>query len=211
MKVDRLVFSPIDVNTYVVDDEKGSCAIIDCGCYGSEEFNELKGFLEARKLKPTMLLNTHMHLDHIFGNAMMNREYGLLTHASAEEESNRLSSPDHALMFGMTMDEPPVIGTLVSKNQLIDFGDTKIKALFVPGHTAGSIAYYFEEYDLVFTGDALFAGSIGRSDLPGGNHDTLVKSIKEELLVLKDDTVVYPGHGNETSIGFEKENNPYLR
>ena len=210
MRIDRLVFSPIEVNTYIIDDEKGSCAIIDCGCYDSEEFTQLKAFIEERKLQAKMLFNTHMHLDHIFGNAMMLAEYGLLTHASAEEENNRLSSPDHARMFGLKIDEPPRIGTLLSKNQLISFGDIRIKALFVPGHTAGSIAYYLEDHNVVFTGDALFAGSIGRSDLPGGNHETLIRSIKSELLSLKSDTIVYPGHGNETSIAYEKENNPYL-
>ncbi len=210
MKVNRLVFSPIEVNTYVIDDEKGNCAIIDCGCYNAEEFNELKGFLSERKLKPSLLLNTHMHLDHIFGNRMMLSEYGLLTHATAEEESNRLLAQEHAMMFGMKMDEPPVIGTLLGKNQLIRFGDISFRALKVPGHTAGSLAYYIEDYNMVFTGDALFRGSIGRSDLPGGNHDTLIKSINNELLSLKSETVVYPGHGNETTIGFEKENNPYL-
>lgn len=210
MKIDKLVFSPIEVNTYIIDDEKGNCAIIDCGCYTGEEFAELKGYLESRKLKPVLLLNTHMHLDHIFGNGMIFSEYGLLTHATAEEESNRASAQDHALFFGMTMDPPPVIGTLISKNQLINFGDIRIKSLFVPGHTAGSIAFYIEEHNVVFTGDALFAGSIGRSDLPGGNHETLLKNIKSELLTLKDETVVYPGHGNETTIAKEKENNPYI-
>ncbi len=210
MKIDRLVFSPIEVNTYIIDDEKGNCAIIDCGCYSLEEFNELKGFLMQRELKPVLLLNTHMHLDHIFGNAMMFSEYGLLTHATAEEESNRQAATNHALMFGMKMDEPPVIGTLISPNQLISFGDIKFKSLFVPGHTSGSVAYYAEDHNVVFTGDALFNGSIGRSDLPGGNHETLIKSINKELLSLKSETVVYPGHGNTTTIGFEKENNPYL-
>lgn len=210
MKIRKLVFSPIEVNTYIVDDGLGNCAIIDCGCYGDEEFLELKGFLSENSLKPIMLLNTHMHLDHIFGNANVFSEYGLLTHASAEEESNRISATSHAMMFGMTMEEPPQIGTFITKNQVIKFGDINIRALTVPGHTAGSIAYYFEDHGLVFTGDALFAGSIGRSDLPGGDHDTLINSIRNELLTLKDDTIVYPGHGNETTIANEKENNPYL-
>jgi hydroxyacylglutathione hydrolase len=210
MKIKKLVFSPIEVNTYIIDDENGNCAIIDCGCYSDGEFLELKGFLLENKLKPTLLLNTHMHLDHIFGNASVFSEYGLLTHASAEEESNRISATSHAMMFGMTMAEPPQIGTFITKNQIIKFGDINIKALMVPGHTAGSIAYYFEDHDLLIAGDALFAGSIGRSDLPGGDHDTLINSIKNELLTLKGDTIVYPGHGNETTIAYEKENNPYL-
>ena len=149
MKIKKLVFSPIEVNTYIINDENGNCVIIDCGCYSDEEFLELKGFLLENNLKPTLLLNTHMHLDHIFGNANVFSEYGLLTHATAEEESNRISATSHAMMFGMTMAEPPQIGTFVTKNQIIKFGDISIKALMVPGHTAGSIAYYFEDHDLL--------------------------------------------------------------
>lgn len=210
MKIYRLVYSPIEVNTYIVDNEDGSCAIIDCGCYSDEEFVELKAFLDEKGLKPVMLLNTHLHLDHIFGNGRVFKEYGLLTHASALEESNRQSASSHALLFGMTMDEPPVIGKTVSENELIKFGNTEFKALFVPGHTAGSIAYYIEKEEVVFTGDALFRGSIGRTDLPGGSYDTLIDSIRTKLLCLDPDTVIYPGHGNDSTIDNEKQNNPYI-
>ncbi len=211
MKVHKLVFSPITVNTYILDDEEGNCAIIDCGCYNDEEFVVLKDFLSERNLKPTILLNTHLHLDHIFGNGRMLKEFGLLTHAAAEEENNRKSATSHALMFGMSMEEPPEIGKIISGGELIKFGAIDIQTIFVPGHTAGSIAYYIENEKIVFTGDALFEGSIGRTDLPGGDYDTLISSILTGLLSLASDTVIYPGHGNESTIENEKENNPYLK
>lgn len=210
MKIHKIVFSPIAVNTYIIDNGYGKCAIVDCGCYDNNEFEQLKSFLQKNNLVPELLLNTHMHLDHVFGNGMIFEEYKLLTHCTAEEEDNRLSATSHAAMFGLSMDVPPKIGTTITDGSIINFGDKQIKALFVPGHTAGSVAYYIESEKFVITGDALFAGSIGRTDLPGGDYDTLISSISNKLLVLDSDVVVYPGHGNESTIGNEKENNPYL-
>ncbi len=210
MKIQRLVFSPIEVNTYILADDEGSCAIIDCGCYNDSEFGELKIFLKENKLKPVKLLNTHLHLDHIFGNRYVLKEYGLKTHAAREEEMNLLSAMQHAQMFGLKMPVPPGVGNFISGGQEITVGKIILQCLFVPGHTAGSIAFYCEEKNFVFTGDALFAGSIGRTDLPGGDHSTLLDSIKNNLLSLPDDTVVYPGHGPVTKIGIERQTNPFL-
>jgi len=210
MKIYRLVFSPIEVNTYILADKNGECAIIDCGCYDNYEFTELKACINKNKLQPVKLLNTHLHLDHIFGNRFVLQEYGLKTHASREEEENLLSATRQADMFGLSMPEPPGIGTFISGGNKIAVGDISLQCLFVPGHTSGSIAFYCEEGNFVFTGDALFAGSIGRSDLPGGDHHTLLHSIKDNLLNLPDDTIVYPGHGPETKIGVERQNNPFL-
>lgn len=210
MKVYKLVFSPIEVNTYILSDENGDCAIIDCGCYVSYEFNRLKSCISGNKLKPVKLLNTHLHLDHIFGNRFVLKEYGLKTHASKEEEMNLLSARTHAELFGLSMPEPPGIGTIISEWQTIEVGEIKLVCLFVPGHTSGSIAFYYKEENIVFTGDALFAGSIGRTDLQGGDHNTLLNSINENLLNLPDDTIVYPGHGPETKIGVERQHNPFL-
>jgi glyoxylase-like metal-dependent hydrolase (beta-lactamase superfamily II) len=210
MKIDKLVFSPIDVNTYIISEGSGDCAIIDCGCYSSEEREYLASFLEKSGLNPVMLLNTHMHLDHLFGNGFVNQKYGLLTHASPLEENNRSSAVRHALMFGLKMDEPPVIGTELSDRQVLSLGSLSFETLFVPGHTAGSMAFYFPRESCIFTGDALFAGSIGRTDLPGGNYNTLIRSIRERLLTLPDDTVVYPGHGPSTTIGEERRTNSFL-
>jgi len=210
MKIHRLVFSPIQVNTYILADDIGKCAIIDCGCYNDTEFDELKTFISDNNLKPVKLLNTHLHLDHVFGNRFVLQEYGLKTHAAREDENNLLSATLHAELFGFSMPDPPGIGTYISGGQDISVGSIKLKCLFVPGHTAGSIAYYSEKEKIVFTGDALFAGSIGRTDFPDGDHQTLLNSIRDNLLNLPDDTVVYPGHGPETKIGIERENNPFL-
>lgn len=210
MKIHRMIFSPIEVNTYLLSDENGDCAIIDCGCYNEPEFNELKAFIQDNGLKPVKLLNTHLHLDHIFGNRFILQEYGLKTHAAREEEMNLMSATNHALMFGLNMPEPPAIGTYIEDGQDIRVGALNLRCLFVPGHTSGSMAFHCAQEKFVFTGDALFNGSIGRTDLPGGDHPTLLGSIQDKLLNLPDDTRVYPGHGEHTSIGIERENNPFL-
>jgi len=210
MQIHRFIFSPIEVNTYILEDDQGKCAIIDCGCYDDAEFNELKAFITTNNLRPVKLLNTHLHLDHVFGNRFVLQEYGLKTHASKEEEKNLLSATNHAEMFGLSMPQPPEIGTFIEGGQIIQVGELDLKCLFVPGHTAGSIAFYNEDNKFVFTGDALFAGSIGRTDLPGGDHARLMESINENLLNLPDDIVVYPGHGPHTKIGVERHSNPFL-
>lgn len=210
MKVYKLVFSPIQVNTYILAEDSGDCAIIDCGCYDKEESDDFTKFIEEKGLKPVLLLNTHSHLDHIFGNKFILEHYGLRAYASEADEMNRISAPHHALMFGLSMEEPPKPGEFISDNQVITFGKTKLLTLNVPGHTTGSIAFYSEADNCVFTGDALFAGSIGRTDLPGGNYEILMNSIRNKLFVLPPSTVVYPGHGEKTTIDNEIKTNPYF-
>jgi hydroxyacylglutathione hydrolase len=210
MKIHRLVFSPIEVNTYILEDNSGDCAVIDCGCYDDAEFLKLEKFLESKSLKPALLLNTHCHLDHIFGNSRFLAKYGLRPLYCELEEPNRKNAPRHAMMFGLAMEESPEAGKYISHGDDITFGSVTLKCLHVPGHTAGTIAFYQENDGVVFTGDSLFAGSIGRTDLPGGNFETLINSIRENLLSLPPDTVVYPGHGQETGIGVEARTNPYL-
>jgi hydroxyacylglutathione hydrolase len=210
MEVFKLVFSPIEVNTFILADDSKDCAIIDCGCYDMSEFDELEQFIESRKLNPVLLLNTHCHLDHVFGNRFMLEKYNLRTLSCGEDESNRKKAVQHAALFGLSMGEPPDPGGFITDLQLITFGTTELKALHVPGHTTGSMAFYSEKDGCVFTGDALFAGSIGRSDLEGGNHDTLISSILNKLFVLPASTIVYPGHGSQTTIGRERMTNPHF-
>lgn len=210
MDIKRFVFSPIEVNTFVLADQSGDCAIIDCGCYDLSEFEKLVKFIESRNLNPVLLLNTHCHLDHIFGNRFMLEKYNLRTLASREDEKNRKKAVQHATLFGLSMTEPPEPGGYIEDNQAITFGTTELTALYVPGHTTGSMAFYSSKDACVFTGDALFAGSIGRTDLEGGNYDTLIRSITTRLLTLPGSTVVYPGHGRETTIERERMTNPYL-
>jgi hydroxyacylglutathione hydrolase len=210
MEIHRFVFSPISVNTYVLEEPDGTCAVIDCGCYDESEFAELTEFIDSRKLKPVLLLNTHCHLDHIFGNGMFLKKYGLKTRACINEEENRRSSQNHAMIFGLEMENPPEIGQHIDDNEKITFGSVTLEALYVPGHSAGSIAFYCKDAESVFTGDALFAGGIGRTDLQGGNYDQLITNIKTRLLTLPPDTVVYPGHGESSTIQKEMSTNRWL-
>ena len=210
MEIYRLVFNPIDENTYILADKSGDCAVIDCGCYDKKETDQFEKFIIEKKLNPVLLLNTHCHLDHIFGNKFMLDRYKLRTLSGEEEELNRKNAAQHAMLFGLTMEEPPEPRGYLSDNQVITFGTTKLLALHVPGHAPGSFAFYIEANKCVFSGDALFAGSIGRSDLSGGNHDTLIKSIKSKLFVLPPSTVVYAGHGPESTIEREVKTNPYF-
>jgi hydroxyacylglutathione hydrolase len=210
MKIYRLVFSPIEVNTYILADESNDCAIIDCGCYDKSEFEELVNFISSKNLNPVLLLNTHCHLDHVFGNSFILEKYKLRPFSSKDDEMNRIKSVQHAALFGLFMNEPPEPAGFIEDNQIIKFADTELKALYVPGHTTGSIAFYCQKEGCVFTGDALFNGSIGRSDLEGGDHQTLLNSIRNRLFVLPQATVVYPGHGKETSIVKESMTNPFF-
>jgi hydroxyacylglutathione hydrolase len=210
MKIYRLVFSPIEVNTYIFAGTSGDCAIIDCGCYDKKEKVDLANFIQENKLNPVLLLNTHCHLDHVFGNKFILEKYGLKSFSNQLDEANRKNATSHALMFGLEMDNPPEPAGFIEDNQIISFGETKLRALHVPGHTPGSLAFYDENEGIVFTGDALFSGSIGRTDLPGGNYDTLIESIKNKLFVLPESTTVYPGHGESTTIEKEMRSNPFF-
>jgi hydroxyacylglutathione hydrolase len=210
MKIYKLVFNVIDVNTYILADDSGAGALIDCGCNNRQEKSILENFLTEKKINPVLLLNTHCHLDHIFGNKFMLEKYGLKTLAGEEDELNRRSAVEHSLLFGITMEEPPLPAAFLSDKQEIFFGTEKLVALHVPGHSAGSFAFYSEANNCVFTGDALFAGSIGRTDLIGGNFETLISSITNKLFTLPATTVVYAGHGDETTIGREMKTNPFF-
>lgn len=209
MEIYRLIFSPIEENTYILA-QAGECAIIDCGCYDRQEFSKLERFLSEKELKPVLLLNTHCHLDHVFGNGFILEKYNLRTLSSELEENNRVEAPLHAELFGLHMERPPEPAAYLNDNQVLMFGQTEIVCLHVPGHTAGSIAFRIQKLNCVFTGDALFNGSIGRTDLPGGDFETLIGSIKTKLFSLPEDTIVYPGHGESTTIGDEINYNPFF-
>ncbi|HBC79193.1 MAG TPA: MBL fold hydrolase [Bacteroidales bacterium] len=210
MEIFRLVFNPIDVNTYILADASGDCAIIDCGCYDMEEFNILIDLIDEKRLKPVLLLNTHCHLDHIFGDRFMLEKYSTRAFCHKDDLYNRKKATGHALMFGLAMENPPEPAGFLTDGQKISFGQTGLAAIHVPGHAAGSLAFYSDIDKSVFTGDALFAGSIGRTDLPGGNYETLINSITKKLFTLPAETIVYPGHGESTTIENEVRSNPYF-
>jgi glyoxylase-like metal-dependent hydrolase (beta-lactamase superfamily II) len=203
-------FNPFQENTYLVYDETNTCVIIDPGMYHKAEEEALQDFIENNYLKPVLLLNTHCHIDHIFGNRFVKDTYDIPFYAHELEMDNLTHAPQHARIFGVSMGASPEPDYFIEPKKDISFGNTTFKVLFTPGHSAGSVSFYNAESNFVIAGDALFMGSIGRTDLPGGDYDTLIESIKSELFTLPDNTIVYSGHGPETTIVREREENPFL-
>lgn len=212
MNVSRFVVNLFGENTYVLwDAESHEAAIIDPGVSTPTEREALDKFLEREKLTPVHLVNTHLHIDHALGNLYVKDRYGLKLEASREDEFLGRTFSDQARRFGMRVqvdNHTPEV--YLADGDRFYVGKEPVDVIAVPGHSPGSIALYAPESGFVITGDALFQGSIGRTDLPGGSQPTLVDSIRRKLFALPDDTVVLPGHGPETTIGAEKRSNPYL-
>lgn len=210
MQLKSFVFSPFSVNTYLVYDENKECVIIDAACYIKKEEEMLVNFIEENALKPVRLINTHCHLDHVFGNKFVSQKYGLLPEAHESETANNDFAAQAAENYGLTMAAPPKIAKLIDETQKLSFGESELEIRHAPGHTAGSLVFYNADANWVIAGDVLFKDSIGRTDLPGGNYDTLRKSVIEQLYSLPDQCRVFPGHGPATEIGYEKRNNPFI-
>jgi len=203
-------FNAFQVNTIILYDETKECVIIDAACYHESEQNKLRKFIESESLKPVKLINTHCHIDHILGCNFMSDQYGL---DLGIHEAGKLFidvAAEHALDFGFTIDHIHVPLYFLNEDSIIKFGKTSLKVLYTPGHADGSICFLNEESKLVIVGDVLFRESIGRTDLPTGNFELLKKSIHEKLFTLPNDYTVIPGHGPKTTIGYEKENNPFV-
>ena len=211
MKIKTFVFSPFSENTYVVWDGTRECIIIDPGCYDKYEQNILLTFLKEKKLKPVKLLNTHCHIDHIFGNKFVTDTFNLPAEAHVTENSNIQYSADKAILFGVKMEAPYPVTNFINENDTIKFGNSELKIMHVPGHTEGSLIFHNEDEKFAIVGDVLFNQSIGRTDLPGGNYETLIEGIRTKLYKLAPETVVYSGHGETTTIGNEQRNNPFVR
>lgn len=204
-------FNPFQENTYVVFDETKECAIIDPGCYEAHERIELAKFIQENNLNPVRLLNTHCHIDHVFGNAFISNTYGLDLEIHSGELPVLEAVPQISKYYGVPMGEPsPVPGRFIEEGEIISFGNIKMEAILTPGHSPASLSFFIREDGLLIAGDVLFKESIGRTDLPGGDYDTLIASIKEKLLPLGDEIKVFPGHGPSTTIGYERRNNPFL-
>lgn len=212
MKVKRFEFNMFPVNAYVLWDETKEAVVIDPGCFYEEEKQTLKKFITTNGLTVKHLLNTHLHLDHIFGNPFMLQEFGLSAQAHQADEFWLESAPKQSRMFGFQLKETPVpLGRYLSHGDRISFGSSSLEAIHVPGHSPGSLVFYATADNCLFSGDVLFQGSIGRADLAGGNFEELKKQIRDRLFTLPDETVVYPGHGASTTIGIEKAENPFFR
>ena len=212
MRIKKFEFNMFPVNCYVIWDETKEAVVIDPACFYEEEKQLLKTFITKEGLKLTHLLNTHLHIDHILGNPFIYNEFGLKPEAGQQDEFWLEQAPNQCRMFGFQMNETPVsLGNYICDGDIIKFGNTELEAIHVPGHSPGSMVYYCKENNILFTGDVLFNGSIGRADLKGGNFDELREHICSRLFVLPNDTMVYPGHGASTTIIEEKQNNPFFR
>ncbi|MBN8546575.1 MAG: MBL fold metallo-hydrolase [Ignavibacteria bacterium] len=211
MKIKSFVFSPFDENTFVVFDEvTKETAIVDPGCYSLEEEQELSDFIDENRLKVKYLINTHCHLDHIFGNNFVKRQYNPEYLIPAKDLFLLENAPKMGRAFGIEMEEVTLPDGFYDENYTFKIGRYIFEPIFTPGHTPGEYCLYCAEEKILIAGDVLFAGSIGRTDLWGGDYDILINSIKSKLLTLPDDTVVYPGHGESTTIGKEKATNTFL-
>ncbi|MEK6615117.1 MAG: MBL fold metallo-hydrolase [Bacteroidota bacterium] len=204
------VFNPFEENTYILYDETKECVIIDPGCSNPSEKKELVDFIKEEHLTPVKLLNTHCHIDHVFGNSFVAKKYtiGLEVHKDDLQVLHSLPQVSH--LYGLNAEESVEPSGFLNEGDKIKFGNSTLDILFCPGHSPGSLCFMSKEDKFIISGDVLFYGSIGRTDLPGGDHETLLCSIREKLFVLDDDVAVFPGHGQETSIGFEKKNNLFL-
>jgi glyoxylase-like metal-dependent hydrolase (beta-lactamase superfamily II) len=211
ISIKTFVFNSFQVNAYVLYDETGEAALVDAACSNRREEEALTGFLDLNRLKPVIHLNTHCHVDHVLGNDFVQRKYGLLPvcHQAGSPFIDR--AKNIAATFGYHVAHVPHPATFLSGNDDIGWGSSALKTLYTPGHADGSVCFYSEAAKFVITGDVLFRDSIGRTDLPSGDFDLLMESIREKLFTLPDSTVVYPGHGPETTIGYEKRNNPFIR
>jgi len=209
LSVKGFSFNPVQENTYVLFDEKDAC-IIDPGCYFANERKILQEFFHQRKLTPKFLLNTHCHLDHVFGNKFIYDEYALTLHLHENEKTILDYASEAGLAWNMPFENYRGELIFLKEGDIIRVGDSELKILFTPGHSPGSICFYCEKQGFIVSGDVLFRLGIGRTDLPGGDTATLMNSIRKQLFVLPDEVIVYPGHGEPTTIGFEKGNNPFL-
>ena len=210
-QIQSFTFSPIQENTYLLFNESKECIIIDPGCYFDEERETLKTFIDQKGLTPVMLLNTHCHLDHVFGNKFVAETYNLTLQLHEKEKAVLTFAPTSGLMYNMPFDNYAGDFIILKEGDKIKLGDDELVIIEAPGHSSGSICFYCAKQNFVIGGDVLFYRSIGRTDLPGGDHQTLLNSIRQKLFVLPSQTIVYNGHGDKTVIGEEKKHNPYLK
>jgi hydroxyacylglutathione hydrolase len=211
LNVQSFTFSPVQENTYVLYNEERLCCIIDPGCYFASEEIELKNFIEHHQLTPKYLLNTHCHLDHIFGNRFIHKTYGLTLHLHPLEKQVLDFGPVSGQMWQLPFDNYDGELKYIDEGDKIKIGNDELEILFTPGHSPGHICFYDKASKFLIGGDVLFNGSVGRTDLPGGDFATLEQSIKTKLYTLHEDVIIYPGHGDATTIGDEMKTNPFVK
>lgn len=211
MSVKSFTFNPFQENTYVLYDDTKECVIIDPGCYEKSEEQELVDFIIENNLTVKFLLNTHCHIDHVLGNYFVKKTYNVDLCLHPMEEPVLKAVQTYAPNYGFNRYSTTSADSYLKEGEMVIFGDQTLEIIFAPGHSPGHVCFYSIPDKILIGGDVLFKNSIGRTDLPGGDHDTLIESIREKLFILPDDVKVYCGHGEDTTIGFEKKTNPFLQ
>jgi len=211
LQVQSFVFNPFEENTYVLYDETKECVIIDPGCYDGDEKKELLDYIQSNELQVKKLLNTHCHVDHVLGNDFVKQTFNVKLFIHELDVPVLKAVNVYAPSYGFYQYQETTPDEFLAEGDKVEFGNQSLSVLFVPGHAPGHIALYSEKDKLVVSGDVLFYNSIGRTDLPGGNFETLMESIRKKLYILPDDVIVFPGHGPKTSIAFEKRSNPFTQ
>jgi glyoxylase-like metal-dependent hydrolase (beta-lactamase superfamily II) len=210
INIKQFTFNAYQENTYVLFDESGECAIIDPGMYDASEQNRFVQFISGAGLKPVLLLNTHCHLDHVFGNKFVFDNWGLKPQFHKGELPVLQAIPGYAPQMGMQYELSPEPEIYLTESGSVTFGNSRLDLIFAPGHSPAHLCFYAEADNFLIGGDVLFYNSIGRTDLPGGNHEQLINSIRQNVFTLPDECKVFPGHGQSTTIGFERKHNPFL-
>ncbi len=208
--IQEFVFNPFQENTYILFDDSKECIIIDPGCSTNQEQESLKSFLKGRGLNLVKMVFTHGHLDHVCGAAFIHDEFALSPQCHALDKELLEQVVAQGRSYGFELQAPPVPDRFLEECDKISFGNSSLNVLHTPGHSRGHIVLHNEAQKFLIAGDVLFQGSIGRTDLPGGDYDTLIRSIQSKILSLADETIVYSGHGPSTTVGNEKLYNPYL-
>lgn len=211
IQVQTFRFNPFGENTYILFDETKECVIIDPGCHIYEERSALKNYIDDQGLVVVHLLNTHAHIDHVLGNEFIKRTFGVKLHLHKADLPVLMNAESRAEYYGFPNYEPSTVDVFIEEGDIIKFGKSFLEVIFVPGHAPGHVAFLNKDEKICVSGDVLFKGSIGRTDFPLCSFDELEKNIKTKLYTLDDDMVLYPGHGETTTIGYEKVNNPFVR
>ena len=210
IKVEKFVYNSFQENTYVLFDETNECIIVDAGCYEDYEKENLVSFLDSKSLKPVHLICTHGHIDHILGMEFLCKKYNLYLEVHKGDLRIIEMVSTYGTMYGFDVETPSNVKGILEDGGKVLFGNSELDILHVPGHSAGSIALLSKEDKFAIVGDVLFKGSIGRTDLPGGDYDIIMDSIGRKLMTLDENTIVYSGHMSETTIGIEKRSNPFI-
>ncbi len=210
IQIKIFVFNGFQENTFILYDETGEAIIIDAGCQSPAEIAVLQNFIFSQKLKPVQLLGTHGHIDHILGNGFLKDHYQIAYRAHEGDQFLIENASQQGSMFGLDIKKPPLPDSYLADSEQIHFGNSDLDVIHLPGHSPGGVGFHCKAQGFIVVGDVLFRNSIGRTDLPGGDYDQLINSINSRLLVLPENTIVYPGHGPQTTIGEEKRNNPFL-